>query len=69
MSEEQNKEISKEQLWPIDDILASLETECMVGVKLEKDGKISSQERRRRCEEAHSVAFNKLAQFIEGLHR
>lgn len=67
-NEEENKEISKEQLWPIDDILASLETECMIGVKLEKDGKISSEERRRRVAEAHSIAFNKLAQFIEGLH-
>lgn len=57
----------KEQLWPIDDILASLETECMIGVKLEKDGKISSEERRKRIEAAHSVAFNKLALLLDQL--
>lgn len=58
-----NEDDLKKQLWPIVDILASLETECMIGVKLEKDGKISSEERQRRVEEAHGIAFNKLAQY------
>jgi hypothetical protein len=51
---------SKAPLWPIDDILGSLETECMIGVKLEKDGKISPEERQRRVAEAHSTAFRKI---------